>query len=230
MSGMSTSAKVGVLAGALVLVLAVGWFTLISPKRSEAAKLQRQIDDTQGEIVVARARSGQHAPQIRVADLFELSRAMPNRSDIPSVLLQLSGIAAETGVTFQSITPHEPVPAGGYERLAIDLVFEGHFYDLSDFLYRLRGLVGVHSGVLDATGRLFSVDAISFGQGDAEFPSVKATMTVSAYVFGDGTAAPVPSGAAPTDPSSTTPTTTAPTAEDSQPIPAVPPGATDAGA
>ena len=226
MTAASTSTKMGVLVGALVLVLAAGWFAVISPKRSEAARLQRQIEDTQGEIVVARTRSAQHAPQIRVADLFELSRAMPNRSDIPSVLLQLSGIAAETGVTFKSITPHEPVPAGGYERLAIDLVFEGHFYDLSDFLYRLRGLVGVHGGVLDATGRLFSVDAISFGQGDQQFPSVKATMTVSAYVFGDGTAAPVPDGVLPTEPT----TTTAPRAEDSQPIPAVPPGASDAGA
>ena len=46
---------------------------------------------------------------IRVADLFKLSRAMPDRTDIPSVLLQLSEISAETGVSFQSITPHDAV-------------------------------------------------------------------------------------------------------------------------
>ena len=52
------------------------------------------------------------------------------------------------------------------------------------------------TGVLNATGRLFSVDSITFNQGQATFPQVKASLTVSAYVFGDGTAPPVPAGAA----------------------------------
>ena len=96
-----------------------------------------------------------------------------------------------------------------------------------NFLYRLRNLVGVHQGVLDATGRLFSVDSISFDEGDLKFPDVKATLTVSAYVFGDGTPAPVPPDAqtpAVTTPQATPPAT--PGTEGSQPIPIAPPGAT----
>jgi hypothetical protein len=228
MSGLPNSVKLGLLGVAVLVAVAVGWFGLIAPKRSEAARLQQQIDDTNAQIVLARATASHgHVPGIRVADLFELSRGMPDRANIPNVLLELSKIAADTGVTFQSITPHDPVPLGSYQQIGIDLVFQGHFYDLSDFLYRLRNLVDVRDGVLSASGRLFSVDSISFDEGDLQFPYVKAALTVSAYVFGDGTAAPIPVGA--TSAGQGSAATTAPATEGSQPIPAAPPNATAAG-
>jgi hypothetical protein len=231
MSKLPTPAKFALLAAAIALALVAGWFAVIAPKRSEAAKLQSQIDDAQALIDSAHAGQSPSQPQVpavRVADLFELSRAMPNRADIPGVLLQLSKVADETGVTFESITPHDPVQFDPYQQIDIDLVFQGRFYDLSDFLFRLRNLVRVNEGALDATGRLFSVGSIAFGEGELTFPEVKATLTVSAYVFGDGTAATTPSAAASAG-QSTTPTTTSAT-DDSQPIPAAPSGATAAGA
>jgi hypothetical protein len=230
MTTLPTNVKLGLLGAALLIVIIAGWFVGVSPKRSEASKLQRQIDDTQAKIVEAQRSSAQsQASGIRVADLFKLSRAMPDRADMPNVLLQLSDTAAETGVTFESITPHDPVALGSYEQIGIDLVFQGHFYDLSDFLFRLRNLVSVHKGALDATGRLFSVDSISFDQGDLLFPQVKATLAVSAYIFGDGTASPpVPTGAYSADLGSPTRATAA-SESDSQPIPAAPPGATAVG-
>jgi hypothetical protein len=221
MSKLSPPVKLGILAAAVAVALVVGWFAVISPKRSEATRLNKQIEETQAQIEAAEAsRSQPQAPpqaSIRVADLFELSRAMPDRSDVPGVLLQLSRVADETGVDFESISPHDPVSVGAYEQVDFDIVFEGRFYDLSDLLYRLRNLVGVHDGVLNATGRLFSVDSISFDQGALQFPQVKATLTVSAYVFGNGTASSIPSTAA-----VGTETSTTPAAESSHPIPAVP--------
>jgi hypothetical protein len=112
------------------------------------------------------------------------------------------------------------VVLGSYRQIPINLVFEGRFYDLADFLYRLRNLVAVHGGALHATGRLFTVDSIAFDQGSLEFPQVKATLTVSAYNFGDGTT-PTPVPASPLSASAS---------EGSQPIPAAPSGATAAGA
>jgi Pilus assembly protein, PilO len=227
MTKLPTAARWGLFGAAIVAVLIAGWVLVIAPKRSEAKDLQKQIEDTRAQIAEAYAsRTPSRAPTIRVAELFKLSRAMPNTADITGLLLQLSNVAAETGVTFQSITPHDPVQLGTYQQIGIDLAFQGRFYDLSDFLYRLRNLVSVHEGVLNATGRLFSVDSIAFGQGALSYPQVKATLTVSAYVFGDGTAAPVPVGAVSASP------TTAPTpaTEDVHPIPVSPPGATAAGA
>jgi Pilus assembly protein, PilO len=226
MSKLPTPAKLGLLVAGVLLALVAGWFLVISPKRSDVSTLKQQIEDTQTQIAVAHGVRTPRQPAIRVADLFKLSRAMPNTADIPGVLLQISRVAEETGVTFQAITPHDPVSLGAYQQIDIDLTFEGRFYDLSDFLYRLRNLVDVHQGVLNATGRLFLVDSITLNQGEQSFPQVKAALTVSAYLFGDGTAPPVPSGLAPDGGT----TTTTPAIANSQPIPPAPPGATAAGA
>ena len=226
LSKLRTEVKIALVAGGVLLGLVAGWFLVVAPKRHDASALKQQIADTRDQISVAQGvKTPTAPPPIRVADLFKLSRAMPNTADIPGVILQLSSVAAETGVKFESITPHDPVSYGAYQQVSVDLSFEGRFYDLSDFLYRLRNLVGVHQGVLDATGRLFTVDSITFNQGTENFPQVKATLTVSAYVFGDGTAPPVPNGL--------TPTGTAPASPaigDTQPVPAAPAGATAVGA
>jgi hypothetical protein len=226
MSKLPTPAKIGLVAAGVLLGLVAGWLLVISPKRSDVTTLKQQIESTRDEIAAAHGVHTPSQPAIRVADLFKLSRAMPNTADIPGVLLQISRVAEETGVTFEAITPHDPTSLGAYERIDIDLTFQGRFYDLSDFLYRLRNLVDVHNGVLNATGRLFSVDTINLNQGEQDFPQVKATLTVSAYVFGDGTAPAVPSGLAPEGGT----TTTTPAIANSQPIPPAPAGAAAAGA
>ena len=227
MSKLPTPAKLGLLAATVILALVAGWFLVINPKRSDAKSLTQQIADTRDQIAAAHGVRTPSQPAIRVADLFKLSRAMPNTADIPGVLLQISRVAEETGVTFQSITPHDPTNLGAYQEIDIDLTFQGRFYDLSDFLYRLRNLVDVHEGTLNATGRLYSVKSITLNQGEQNFPQVRAQLTVSAFVYGDGSAPPVPSGLAP-DSSSATPTT--PAIANSQPIPPAPEGATAAGA
>jgi Tfp pilus assembly protein PilO len=218
---LPTSAKIALFAVVLIAFAATGFLVLVQPQRKDAADLQQQVDDARMRLEqLQTAPSGPRTDvePIRVADLFKLSRAMPDRPDIANVLLELSAISSETGITFQSITPHPAQVINGYRRIPIDLVFEGHFYDLSDFLYRVRNLVGVHDGELDAIGRLFAVHTISFGAGDQEFPQVRATLTLDAFAFGDGVTllAPPPSAAAP-------PTeTVAPTDEGPLPIPAAP--------
>ncbi len=84
--------------------------------------------------------------------------------------------------------------------------------------------MSVRDGVLTATGRLFTVNSISFSQGSHQFPQVQATLNVSAYVFGDGTGAAVPGTA------SAAQTTTTGSSEGTQPVPAAPAGASAAGA
>ena len=184
---------------ALLVAGALGYFVLISPKRSAASELATQVASTESEIQARRIAQHQTptAEPIRAADLFRVTKAMPNKSDMPGVLLELNRIARETGIRFESIAPQDGVDAGGYLRQPIDLVFEGNFYELSDFLYRLRTLVVVHNGELRATGRLFTVRTLSFVEGDRAFPQIKATLGVDAYVYGTGapSAAPVPTPA-----------------------------------
>jgi type IV pilus assembly PilO-like protein len=225
MKSLPKPAAIAIVIVALLVVSAAGYFLLISPQRSKSAELAQEAQSVQAQIQALRIANAQvrSVEPIRVADLFRVSKAMPATDDMPGMLLELNRIARETGIRFESITPQEAADAGGYMRRPIDLIFDGNYYELSDFLFRLRSLVRVRGGQLEATGRLFTVNAINFVESEREFPRIKATLSVSAFVYGTG-AAPTPTPPAAAEPAPAQP---AP----AQPAPSTPPaGASAAGA
>ena len=220
---LSPAATAGVGAGITLVVALFGWFVLISPQRSHASSLDAEIVLVEQQVSEARAAQMQSsgAQPIRSADLFRLTKAMPSDNDIAGVMLELSRVAAETGIVFEAIKPQATSAAGTNRAQLIDLTFTGNFYSLSDFLYRLRNLVSVQKGRLLANGRLFAVEKLSFGESPSGFPSIRAVLTVSAFLYGSGPvagAAP-PAGVAPTstDTTSTTTDTTATTTAETPP-------------
>ena len=189
-------------------VAAAGWFLLVSPQRARSSDLEAQIAAAEQQLEnhrLATIRAGS-VQKIEVADLFRLSKAMPDRADMSGVLLELNRIAADTGITFESISPQTAVPISGYQAVPIQLTFKGNFYNLSDFLYRLRTLVHVDEGRLAATGRLFAIDTLDFSESQEGFPRIVASLVVDAFVYGTG----VPATATATTTSTTTTTTPVP--------------------
>lgn len=218
-ANLSSRAQILLAVAGLVLAAVAGYFVLISPARSEAAELDVEIASVEQQIADRRATSTARQTRVAVktADLFRLAKAMPDDTNMASVILELNRIAAETGIVFDSITPQAPVAQAQYSTVPISLSFEGNFYTLSDFLFRLRHLVQVRDGNLSTTGRLFGVDTLTFSEGDNGFPQIKAALTVNAFVFGAQAAPGVPGtepGAATTSTDTTqtaTTTTTPPT-------------------
>ena len=201
-----------VIAAALVIVAVVGYFLVVKPKQDASASLDGQIADLQAQVdaaLAARQQGPKGSPKVTIdaADLFRLTKAMPDTDDMPGIMLELNSVASAAGVEFRSITPAAPLPQTGYLAVPINLTFVGSFYDLSDFLFRLRNLVVVRDGDLQARGRLFSLDALDFHAGPEGFPEIEAALTVTAYVYSPTP----PEGSAPTETApSTTPTTPAP--------------------
>lgn len=185
---------VAVVAPALLIVAVIAFFLLVKPKMDESSSLDDQIAELQGKVDVAllaqRASGGE---SIKVADLFRLTKAMPDETDMSSVILELNAVATASGVDFISIAPQAPVAReGGFLAVPIKLTFEGSYYDLTDFLFRLRNLVIVRDGELESVGRLFSLDALDLHEGSLGFPQVQAGLTVSAYSYAPAPAAPAP--------------------------------------
>ena len=226
MKNLPKPAAIAIVVAALLVVTAAGYFLLISPQRSKSSELAAEAESIRTQIQSLRTANvqAQNVEPIRVADLFRVTKAMPDTDDMPGVLLELNRIARETGIRFESITPQEPADGGGYMRRPIDLVFDGNYYELSDFLFRLRSLVRVRGGQLEATGRLFTVNNLTFVESEKSFPRIKATLNVTAYVYGTG-AAPAPAQPQPS------PAPAQPAPAQPQPSPSPPPaGATATGA
>ena len=190
--------------GLAILILAgVAYMVVIRPKRAEAGRLDEQIAEMQMKVTAAQlaSRPQQQATAIKVADVFEVSKAMPDTDDMPGIILDLNSVAEATGIKFVSIQPSAATPKTGYSAIGITLSFEGNYFDLTDFLFRLRNLVTVRDGRLSSSGRLFTLDTLSMKEGKDGFPSINAGLTVSAYVYG----APDPSAGVVPPPATETP-------------------------
>lgn len=200
---------------AVLILAAVGYFLLIKPKQDAAGKLSDEIASLETQIELARVAERQ--PQgdetaIQVADAFRVSKAMPDDDDVAGIILELESVASASGVAFISIAPQPAAIRTTYSALPINLEFVGNFYDLTDFLFRLRNLVSVRDGELDADGRLYSLDVLGMEEGAGGFPTISASLTLTAYYYST-TPPTAPVAPAATDTTSTAPTTTAPAAD-----------------
>lgn len=191
------SAVIALIAFCFLLAAAAGYFLVLGPQRSKASDLNKQIADTNSAIDAARALTveAKKGAQIRVADLYRLTKAMPDQTDMAGIILELNQVAQDSGITFEQISPSTTAtPISGYLAIPITVEFQGNFYDLADFLYRLRNLVDVRHGTLDATGRLFAIDEVDFAEAPPPpgFPQIRAHLVIDAFVYGTGTAPTVP--------------------------------------
>jgi Tfp pilus assembly protein PilO len=183
-----SKARVVGLAAALAVVLcAGGWFLLVNPKRSDSADLDARIAQVQSDIADRRAELARpHANvRVRASDLYRLMKAMPDEVDVPGIMLELGRLAGERSITVTSIAPTTQVAATGYAVQPVAVTLEGRFSNVSRFLGDVRRLVRVRNGNLDVRGRLFTIDDVALGQPDApkKFPSIKATVTLDAFLF-----------------------------------------------
>lgn len=191
-----------------VLVLALGWLVLLGPKQKQVGDLKQQTAAVRQQIAddlsrAATARSATGAPTIKTADIYKLETAMPSITDMPDLLLELDQTAQSAGVKLQSIQPSAPAEgASGYSTVHITLSADGNFYTLTDLLYRLRTLVYVRSGSLEANGRIFSIDTVNLSPTSGT--QMLATITLDTYVYG----APLTSGGTSLTATSTTPAAT----------------------
>jgi type IV pilus assembly protein PilO len=213
---LSGNALIAVIVAGVLFFGLAAWFLVVHPQSGKVASLKKQSADVQEKIdayhqQVAAARS---RPKIEVADVYRLAKAMPSKTDMPDLVLELSQLARDTGISFDSISPQPVAAVGSYSVLPISVTFNGNFYNLADFLYRLRSLVTVHAGRLDATGRLFSVDTLAFNEGQAKFPQIQATLVIDAFVYAAAPAS-VPAATPPAATATTTTTETTTTNESS---------------
>jgi Tfp pilus assembly protein PilO len=172
------------LAGALVLAV-LGWMFVVSPKRSHAADLKDRI--ALGQAQLAEQRS-QQSPEsgMTPAEVRRLELAMPDSSEMSTLVRQLDRLARRTDVTLDSVTPSAESGGSGYKAIPLTVVVDGKFFRVSRFLGLVRNQVRVHDGSVDGAGRLFDVQAIDLEQSTTPRPNVRATLTVQAYVYAGG--------------------------------------------
>lgn len=182
----------------LVVVLAAYYFLLLSPLRTSIAETESSIATEQQTLAQNKAKLAQMEQTRREAaknqaTLIELSKMVPESTELPSLLLQIQDLATESGIDFMTISPSEPQPAGSAEIIALSIAIQGSFFDINDFLYRAEQMVA-------GPGRLLAVKQISFALGGdtyATSPDLASQVTLYAFRRSTAAAEPVAPGATP---------------------------------
>jgi len=96
-----------------IVVLAAGWFLLVSPKRSEAAELRAQAETQQGanaqlrtQLTVLKAQAKDLPKQ--QAKLAAVAAKIPDNPALPALIRALVTASTSAGVELISVTPGAP--------------------------------------------------------------------------------------------------------------------------
>jgi len=167
---------------AVVVVAALGWFMLISPQRTKADQLDTQRAAVDSELAVDRVLVSKPSQSKTKATLAAAKRALPDDPQVSEILRQLAGFAAKSRTELDSITPASAVPGTGAQTIPISLQFRGRYFGLQQLLRLVRTSASSKGGKITATGRLYTVDSISFG-GAGDDGVLTATIQLNAFVY-----------------------------------------------
>jgi Tfp pilus assembly protein PilO len=196
---------------AVLVVVGVGWFMLVSPQRSKVDTLDTQIASLDAQLADAQHLLAAPNRRQTAATLAIAKRALPDTPQMSHVLRQFAAAAARSRTELDSITPGAAVAAAGASPLPMTVVVKGRYFGIQQFARLLRQSADVRKGKLAAKGRLYTIDSISFaGQapaqpGQASDGAITATLAMNAFTYA---ASPPPVATTTTD-TSTTPDSTA---------------------
>jgi hypothetical protein len=167
---------------AVVVIAAVGWFMVISPQRTKATDLDTQRAAVDAEWAADKILVSKPSETKTKATLAAAKRALPDDPQVSEILRQLAGFAAKSRTELDTITPSAVVPGTGAQTIPISLQFKGRYFGLQSLLSLMRTSAGSKGGKITATGRLYTVDTISFG-GAGDDGSLTATIKLNAFVY-----------------------------------------------
>jgi hypothetical protein len=136
----------------------------------------------------------------------------------PSSSTASSTSAATAAAATQTLPPGAAVGPAGFPTEQFTFTFEGDFFNLSNFFSRLDHFVVANQHRILVSGRLLSLNGISFAQGPGGFPQIQASVSATTYMAPATTG--LLNGATPSGPAGTSGTTPASTSTGASPAPA----------
>jgi Tfp pilus assembly protein PilO len=184
---------------ALVATVAA-WILVIAPKRDQANKLgsqvaaaQKQLDAARTQIATAELDRSSYARNYQA--VAELGKAVPPDAQTPSLIFQLQNAASGARVDFRSVvlnqgttsapapTPATTAAAATSSTQPITISFQGNFFHLANFLGRIERFVVATNKKVSVSGRLMTLNGISFAAAASGFPQITATISATTYLL-----------------------------------------------
>jgi type IV pilus assembly protein PilO len=130
--------KIGILAGAILLVFALYYSFVYSPRSDELARLKDSVEIARNEKQVKFAKAA-NMPRLQAElremeiKLKEAMAQLPDRKEIPDLLSTLSNKAREAGLEILLFRPRAENFQEFYAEIPVDIVVKGGFFNAVSF-------------------------------------------------------------------------------------------------
>lgn len=174
---MSFKEQVIVATISLVLIAGLFYFVLIHPKLTQLNEIseQQQLEEKKFNEATISFRGLKKVKKETATvekKLEELEIMLPEKEDIPSVIIDVQDIAGESSIDFISIKPLTNIGRGVYTEIPLELTMKGRFFDLLDFLYHI-----------EKSKRKFVVSEININPSEDDLPSISAVINTSTFML-----------------------------------------------
>jgi len=134
--------KIAVLALILGIIVAVYWQFLYRPVMAEVKTLEPELTTLKQElsakqaIVAERPKYEAELEQTR-HELVLALKQLPDKSEIPSLLENISSLGKSSGLNFILFKPRPEVPKNFYAEIPVDIKVQGSYRDVVTFFDRV---------------------------------------------------------------------------------------------
>jgi type IV pilus assembly protein PilO len=144
-AALPAPARFGILAGISAAIVALYFFTAFGSSRNQLAALEKKLAKVEGEIQAARAvasnlESFKRKREELQAQLQEALRKLPESSDLPQLLTDITSLGKKSGLEIRSFKRGSKIDRGFYSEQQILLEFNGRYHDIGMFFDRLSKL------------------------------------------------------------------------------------------
>jgi type IV pilus assembly protein PilO len=152
----SKARKISILAGTILLVFALYYSFVYSPRSDEIAKLKDSVEIARNEKQVKLSKAA-NMPRLQAelremeAKLKEAMAQLPDRKEIPDLLTSLSNKAREAGLEILLFRPRAETFQEFYAEIPVDIVVKGGFSSAVTFFDEVSKL-----------NRIVNIDNIDF--------------------------------------------------------------------
>ena len=161
----------------LAILVAGGYFLLLSPKMIEVNDLRGQRAAKQAELSQSRAvaaslaRFKQEAQALRTK-LEAAKERLPSEKEIPGLYRQVSDLAFQSGLSVGLFQPKDPATKEIYQEVPISINAEAGYHQLGSFFDRLSRLP-----------RIVNLTDLKLAGIARPTGTVKADLIITTYVF-----------------------------------------------
>ena len=130
--------KIGIVAGAVLFLLVIGYFYIYLPPANQIGKLTEDIgtvrtDHDRKKLIAANIPKLQRDLQEWDLKLKEAAAQLPDSKEIPDLLSNLSTKAREAGLEIILFRPRAENFQDFYAEIPVDIVVRGGFYSAANF-------------------------------------------------------------------------------------------------